>query len=267
MKRTAFLLGALMLATNAVAGPVVAVNPVEAAPTVPQPPAVFGGMTRKFDLNVDGFDLKNASLHVDLFQVAGRLAMPLGKTVVPGQVDFPGRVTVSVNFPPVKSETDILARLSATNPSNPTPVAFGELRFAVFPNDLAKQIAALLPPLPNDEKRLVVFGAGNSLRPALTTMQIPFEDGGADVPGLFEPGRIYLGDVTTRDAQQQAQDRGLGSRIAVFSVDDSLPPGMYTNRAPNGAFILVSLPVLGHLADDPRAQLVLLKVIQSLTSN
>jgi hypothetical protein len=267
MNRAALLLGALALATNAIAGPMIALNPGEAAPNAPQPPAVFGGATRKFDLNIAGFDLKNASVHVDLFQVAGRLAMPMGKTVVPGNIDCPGRVTVSVDFPPVKSETDILLRLSATNPSNPTPVAFGEIRFAVFPNDLARQIATLLPPLPNDQKRLVVFGAGTRLRTALEAMHVPFEDSGADIPAVCEPARIYLGDVTTRDAQQQAQDRSPGARLAAFSVDDSLPPGMYANRAPNGVFILVSLPVLDHLADDPRGQLVLLKVLQSLTSN
>jgi hypothetical protein len=268
MNQAALLLGFWLVAANGIAAPVVALAHIE-PPRWDQdlPMAVFGGTERKIDVGIGGVDLKQAALHGDLFQVAGRLAMPLEKSVeIPSPTDLPGDARVTVFFPEVKSQTGILLRLSAANPAGGAALTLGEIRFAVFPRELTSQIISLLSPLPNGDNRLVVFGLGRKLRPSLQALHIPFEDSGDDLPGRFAPERIYLGDIATRDEQQQAHDRSQGARVALFSSDDSLLPGLFSNQGADGIFILVTLPVLDALPDNPRAQLVLLKIIQSLTS-
>jgi hypothetical protein len=267
MNRSALLLGFCLVAANGIAAPVVALAHVESQRWDQKLPlAVFGGTEQKLDLGIGGIDLKQATLHGDLFQVAGSLAMPLGKSVkIPGPVDLPGEARFTVSFPEVKSEAEILLRLSAVNPAG-AALPLGEMHFAVFPRELTSQIVSLLSPLPNGDTRLVVFGTGRKLRPALQALHVPFEDVGDELPGRFAPERIYFGDIATHDEQQQAHDRSQGARIALFSSDDSLLPGVFENRGADGTFILVTLPVLDTLPNNPRAQLVLLKVIQSLTS-
>ena len=268
MNPAAWILATLLPAAAAGAGPrVVTLEPV-APPVAGQyaqlPAALFGGTNQDFEWSVGNIDMKNATVRVDIFEVAGRLTVPLPSPAPLAGIDLPGLVRTTLSFPKVKAETDVLLRLSATNSARPSPVLLGNLRYVVFPNDLARQISGLLPPLPNGGHRLVVFGTGTRLREGLQALQVPFTDSGADLPGRLLPDQIYVGEAMDRPAAERIRDHASGARVAVFAMDDSLPRGVYLNRSPDRTYGLVTLPVLDALASDPRAQLVFLKVLQSL---
>jgi hypothetical protein len=272
MNQAALILGVFLLASNeAVQGSVDLVGLPGRVPPGIVAPAVFGATEQKMDLDIQGVDLPHGSVTAELFQVAGRLAMPIGRTIVLQDgvnlsATIPRRMAVSIKFPPVKERAEIRIRLSAAGlPSGPIPL--GELRFEVFPRSLSKGITDMLPPLPNGTQRLVVFGAGKKLRPALRAMHLPFEDGGQTLPGIFNRERIYMGDMATHNEQLQARDHSAQARLAVFSEDDSLPRGIYATNTIDQIFILVTSPLLDDLVDDPRDQMAFSKIVQLLSSS
>jgi hypothetical protein len=268
MNRAVVILAGLLLAGPAVADPVLVSMLLESPENSSLPPAVFGGADRKFDLVITNITMPGATIHADLLAYAGKLSMPLGKSVSLSGTNLPGRIQFSLALPEVKRETDMLVHLSAKDFAHAAPVILGNLPLVVYPRDLAKQMASLLPNLPNGDKRLVVFGGVQELRRALQALHLPFEDAGPDLPGRFVPERIYLGDVKNREAEDNAHDRSEGAKLAVFADDDSLPPGIYMERDPGaGVYLLITLGFVDSLTDNPRSQLAFLKVLQSLTSN
>ena len=50
-----------------------------------------------------------------------------------------------------------------------------------------------------------------------------------------------------------------------FAPDENLPPGIYLDRWGPGAIAHVTAPLLDNLADDPRAQLALTKILMLLS--
>jgi hypothetical protein len=207
----------------------------------------------------------------DLFQVAGQLAMPLAKIVVL-QKDVvlakTARLSVSIKFPEVKQQAEILVRFALIPDADPSkPVALGDVRFEVFPQDTTKELAAMLQPKSDDAPGIVLFGSGHKLRQFLTQIHVRFEDGGDDIPPSFQTNRVYAGEVSGDEQFEVIQDRSAGARIAVFSPDESLPPGVYADRSGAGAFVHVTTPLLDHVADDPREQLGLMKVFRFLLNS
>ncbi|MEI9997788.1 MAG: hypothetical protein WDO13_00725 [Verrucomicrobiota bacterium] len=94
---------------------------------------------------------------------------------------------------------------------------------------------------------------------------VTFEEGGEEIPDHFAPNRLYIGELKGAEQFQQIQDRAPSARILVFAPDDGLPPGVYLDRNGSGALAHVTAPLLDNLADDPRAQLALTKVLTLLS--
>jgi len=241
-------------------------------------PAVFANHEEKLNLEVGAVPAQTASLRADFFQVAGGLAMPLAKNIhLQDGIAFtnvsPQSLRVSIKFPDVKRQAEILVRLALVqNVPKPVRMPLGELRFEVFPASVTRDLTDLLQPSPDGSPRVVVFGPGQKLRHFLTGLHVPFEDGGTDRPDRSDPDRLYFGELATDEQFQQAQDQSGAedrsgiARMVLFSPDESLPPGVYSERFPSGAFIHVTSPLLDNLDDDPRAQLELIKIVHLLSS-
>ncbi len=240
-------------------------------PAVVELPAVFGNHEKGLDLEISGVTAQSASLRADLLQVAGGLAMPLAKDIhLQDGIAFPNtspqHVRVSIKFPDVKQRAELLVRLSliADLPNAKQVEQLGDLHFEVFPASLTKELTDLLQPKP--DAHVIIFGSGQKLRLFLTGLHVPFEDGGSDTPDRFDPSRLYLGELSTEEQFQQVQDRSAGGRVVLFSPDQSLPAGVYSDRSSAGVLIRVTLPLLDNLSDDPRSQLGLIKIIHLLSA-
>jgi hypothetical protein len=249
-------------------GTVKLVATTEAAPPIA---AFFGGREQNLNLQIAGVAVPVALLRADLFLAAGSLAVPVARDVhVNERVTLPDMsphaVQGSLKFPEVKRETAMIARLALIDSANPsTPIPLGDLRFEIFPATLTKELVDSFPHDEDDSPRVVVFGSGQKLRPALKALKARFEDAGAELPGRFDPAKIYLGEPATQDDFQAALDRSAGASVALFHADETVPPGIYASRVSDGVLVDVTLPLLDHLADDPRAQTAFLKIIRLLT--
>ncbi len=235
-------------------------------------PAVFGNHEERLDLEVDSMAARAASLHADLFQVAGGLAMPLSKDIhLQDGLTFtnasPQHLRVSIKFPGVKERAEVLVRLALfQNGPQPTPIQLGNLRFEVFPASVTQELKDLLQSKPDGSAPVVVFGPGQKLRHFLASLHVSFEDGGTGTPDRFDPNCFYFGELAADEQLQQAQDQSTGARMVLFSPDESLPAGVYAERSNPGVLIHVTLPLLDNLADDPRAQLGFIKIIHLLST-
>jgi len=239
---------------------------------VPALPAVLGNREKGITIEIDGVAAQPAYLRADLLQVAGKLAMPLTKDIhLLEGISFPNGsfqiLRAPIKFPDVKRRTEILVRLALVpNGQQASPIHLLDLRFDVFPASVTKDLIDLLQPKPNGSASVVLFGRGQSLRHFLTDLHIAFEDDGASTPDRFDPNRLYFGELTTDEQFQQAQDQSAGARMVLFSPDESLPPGVYTERSNSGVLIHVTSPLLDDLNDDPRAQLGLTKIVHLLSA-
>ena len=245
---------------------------VEATTRIETPPlpAVFGNRSQGLTLEMGPVSIPTASLHADLLQVSGAMAMPLQKDIpLPAELTFPTTapkcLSVSIKFPNVKRQTQILARFYAEQTGG-IRTLLGDLRFDVFPTSLTKDLADLLATKTNELPRVVIFGSGNKLRTFFQGVPIAFEDGGTSRPDRLDPNRLYFCETTDKDQVKLAEDRRAGGHLAVFSPDETLPPGIYAETAGPGVFIRATLPFLDHLSDDPRAQLAFIKIIQLLSN-
>lgn len=242
-------------------------------------PALFGGSQQKLDLRVgETITLAGTSLRADLYQVAGTLARPIAanlqlEEVFPVAPSSGWTMQVSLKFPEVKGRTAIVVHLSGLLESiqpngirRPTPVVLGDLRFEVYPATVTKDLTDLLQPKPDGSAQIVVFGPGQKLRQFLTGLHVSFEYSGIGTPDRFDPNRLYFGELATDEQFQQVQDRSAGARLVLFSPDESLPAGVYTDRSSSGVLIHVTAPLLDNLNDDPRAQLGLIKITRLLSA-
>jgi hypothetical protein len=240
---------------------------------VPALPGIFSKRDEKISIVIDGAAVQPAYLRADLFQVAGKLAMPLAKDLhLREGITFPnGARQVLAGFitiPEVKRRTEVLIQLALVPNGSPViPIHLMDIRLVVFPTSITQELTDLLQPASDGSARVVVFGSGQKLRHFLTSLHVLFEDGGAGVPDRFDADRFYLGELATNAEQLSAQDRSAGARLALFASDDSLPPGIYANRSSTGVLINVSLPMLDNLTDDPLAQLALMKIIRQLSAS
>ncbi len=236
-------------------------------------PAVFGGSEQRLDLTVQGITPQaDTSLRADLFQLAGSLAMPIARNIrleesIALSQASPSAEQVTLKFPEVKQRAEILVRLSLfENTSQNTPTQLGDLHFEVFPASVTRELVELLQPKSEGTPQAVVFGPGHKLRHFLAALHVPIEDAGTGTPDRFDPARLYFGELATDQQFQEARDRGAGARMALFFLDDTLPAGVYADRSHSGVLVQVTLPLLDNLADDPRSQLGLTKIIHLLSA-
>jgi hypothetical protein len=240
---------------------------------VPALPALFGNRNEKITISIDGVAAEPAYLRADLFQVAGKLAMPLAKDLhLLERLTFPNgaaqTLAASIKIPDVKRRTQVLVQLALVpNESPASPIHLTDIRLDVFPASITKELTDLLQPKSDGSARVVVFGSGQKIRHFLSLVHVRFEDDGSGLPDRLDANRFYLGELATKEERLTAQDRSTGARLALFANDDSLPPGIYANQSDTGVLVNVSLPMLDHLADDPLEQLALIKIIRQLSAN
>jgi hypothetical protein len=231
--------------------------------------AVFGNREQGFVLEVTNATAISASLRADMLQHAGVLMMPVAKDVhVLDGVTLSGataqRLHVSLKFPEVKQRAEIIVSWSLISGTSPK-IPLGNSSFEVFPGSVTAELTDLLKPKLNASGP-VVFGPGKKLRQFLSAQHVTFEDGGSDTPDRFDPNRSYFGELDTAEQFQDAQDHSAGARMVLFSSDESLPPGVYSERSSARVLIRVTSPLLDNLATDPRAQLTLTKIIHLLST-
>jgi len=245
----------------------IASQPKEAAPVVPE---VFGDREEPIALTIATSFEGPAYLRADLFQIAGKLSMPLANDVHLKDVTFAHVLAQNLNFrvklPDVKSPTEILIRVSlAPAKATDSVLHVADFRYKVYPSSVTQELTDLLQPNPSAPALAVIFGPGQKLREFLTSLHVPFEDAGASTPDRFDSSRLYFCEMNDGEQFQQAQDRSAGVHMAVFSPDSSLPEGVYSERSDSGTFIHVTSPLLDNLNEDPRGQLGLIKIIHLLS--
>ena len=238
------------------------------APAVPD---VFGNREEQVSLTIATEFEGQAYLRADLFQIAGQLSMPLDADVHLKDVTFlhvvAQNLIFSVKLPEVKRPAEILIRISLVpKDARVSPLHVTDIQYKVYPASVTQELKDLLQSKPDGATPVVLFGSGQSLRHFLTALHVPFEDGGTDTPDRFDPNRLYFGELSSDQQFQETRDRSAGARLVLFSPDDSLPAGVYTERSASSALVHVTLPLLENLADDPRAQLALIKIIHLLSA-
>lgn len=232
-------------------------------------PAVFGNHDISLNLEFDDAPSASGDLTADFFQVSGQLALPLNRsTHLQDGITLSTaarKLPVSIKFPDVQQRAEILVRFSLTPRGGVTSsIALGDLRFEVFPATLTREFTGLLQPRTDGTIPAVLFGPGRKLANFLTALKIPFDLAGLDVPDQFEANRIYFGETADEESFAITQEIREKVRMAVFSPDQSLPAGIYSEQKPAAAFIYVTAPILDNLDTDPRAQLALIKIIHYL---
>lgn len=238
---------------------------------VPAVPHVFGNREEQVTLTIGTTFEGSAYLRADLFQIAGKLSMPLASDVHLKDVTFlhvlAQNLIFSLKLPNVKRSTEILIRVSLVpKDTQDSPLHVTDLLYKVYPGSVTQELTDLLRPRPDGSAPTVLFGPGQKLRHFLTGLHVPFEDGGTGTPDRFDTNRLYFGELATDEQFQQAQDRSAGARLVLFSPDESLPAGVYAERSNSGTLIHVTLPLLDNLNDDPSAQLAFIKIINLLSS-
>jgi hypothetical protein len=238
--------------------------------STPVVPAVFGNRKQAFDLAIDNAAAQSGALWAQLFQVSGDLSVSIG-ALIPLQdtvalVGAPSqRLRISLTIPDVKQRAEILVRLSLVHAGSPgMPIALGGFRLEVFPLSITKELTNLLQSGTGGPTPVVLFGKGRKFRQFLTSVNVSFDDAGATIPDRFEPNRVYFGEATATASLPSTQEMATAHTV-IFSPDVSLPPGIYIEQKASGAVIQVTLPLLENLADDPRNQLALIKVIHLLS--
>jgi len=261
----------LLNAATGEAAPLLRVLAIEGRGEAPAPvPDVFGDSTQGFDIEIAGVAASGVSLYTMPYQFAGGMAMPLGPDLdlMDGLTltdAVPQKIHIRLKIPAVSRRAKIVYRLSIVAKAA-APIPIGEIMLEVFPAGLTTDLADLLRGKPNASPLVVVFGTGHLVRPVLTTLHVPFQEGGFSLPNHFEVGRFYFGELDKDEQFQQARDRSAGARLVIFSPDDTLPPGIYSEKSPSGVLIHVTSPLLDHFGADPRAQLALIKIVSLLST-
>ncbi|MCE0497335.1 MAG: hypothetical protein LV481_05240 [Methylacidiphilales bacterium] len=261
----------LIDSATAEAAPSLRLLTIEGRDEGPEPvPAVFGNSVQGFDVEIAGVNASGASLHATPFQVASGMTMPLGPDLdlMDGLTltdAAPQKVHITLKIPAVSRKAMIVYRLSiVAKAAAPSPI--GEFTLEVFPASLTTDLADMLRGYPNASPLVVVFGTGHQVRPVLTALHVPFQEGGLSVPSHFEVGRFYFGELEKDEQFQQARDRAAGARLVILSPDDRLPPGVYSEQSPSCILIHVTSPLLDHFDADPRKQLALIKIVRLLSA-
>lgn len=205
--------------------------------------------------------LKASELGVELWQVADEVVLPLDARRAPAEAtmatDARGVGTVRVAFPGVKRKTQVVARFFATQkPSE----EIGNARVWVHP---PVDWAPVARRLKENAPRLAVFGSGEELRAFLKLRGLAFLDLGDDVPEKAEPDVLAIGAVSA-EVWRESKPRlaAEDGRMIVFVEGAAGLPGVYTTTSRAGALTQVTLPVVGGLADDPRAEDVFFQIIE-----
>ena len=238
---------------------------------MPASSVVFGDRIEKVSVVIEGSAAEPAAMRADLLQVVESLSMPIAKDLhALDGITFPNRIKQvlqgSIKIPEVKKRTEMLIRLTLV-PNGAPAIYLAEINLVVFPASVTKELTDLLHMKPDGAAQVVVFGPGQKLRQFFTKVHVVFEDGGQETPDRFDSSRYYFGELNSDDQLHEAQDRRAGARMALFSLDGTVPPGIYSDRSNTGTLINVSLPMLDNLADDPMAQFALIKIIQLLSAN
>lgn len=205
--------------------------------------------------------LKSSAIVADLWQVADAVALPLGRGESAAEEasapDGRGVSTMRIAFPEVKRKTQVLVKFFAVQEP---AVEIGRARVWIYP---AVNWGPITRRFNDGNPRLIVFGESEALRVFLKRRGIEFVDQGESPPEGLDAGVVAVGALSAK-AWREVKLRVApeGGRWVVFVEDAAGLPGVYTTARGTGAITHVTLPVLGGLAEDPRAEDVFLQIIE-----
>jgi len=227
-------------------------------------PMVFAGEARPIAITLRNPSPQSvaANLHVHVHQTTTAIAAPLYErpwkplTVLPGQTVLE---TAVLDFPVVRAETRFLVQwLDGTN------TVLGRTEVRVFPTNLLARLQALASDSP-----LGVFDPADQLKPLLQKLAVEFQDLAEDGTDKFT-GKLAIFGPFASKAQMRAslagEIRALTKRgVAVVWLQPPAPeraplkPSFHLVREGGGAIVVAQSSLVGHLAENPEAQLNLLQ--------
>lgn len=248
------------------AWPVAALAQLQFVPANP-PPQVFAGEARPIAITLH--NPSHQAIEVDLrarvYQTTSATAAPLrerpwkGLTVLPGQTVLE---TASLDFPVVRAETSFIIQwLDGTN------IVLGKTEVRVFPTNLLARLQTLAGETP-----LGVFDPADQLKPLLRRLAVEFQDLAEDGTDKFTGKLALFGPFASRSqvrASLAGDIRALAKRgVAVVwlqpppSPREPLKPSFHIVREGGGAVVVAQHSLVEHLADNPEAQLNLLRLAE-----
>ncbi len=227
---------------------------------------VFGGQPVKLDLwlRIGGAGGK-VDLTADLVQKANALAAPLAKDVpLAGGIAFggqpSGRITVSLPFPKVRGETQVVALFRFKSGGKTIPA--GKAVFNVYPADFFKDRMQDI----TGTMRLEIFGGDKRLGDFLKSREIKFTDGSDTLPDNPAAGGVYAGSIGAKELAQWLDAHPVWhGGLIVFCGDTGLLPGVFVEARGDGRMAKVTLPLLDNISTDPRSQETLAEIFNAIT--
>ncbi len=257
MKTLVVWLVVFLAATCANAREVILLGALDAREPAPRRNVASGG-TLRFDVIVPG-TVDRAKLTVRVWQVANGIALPLGDSVaVQGESDAHGITAVQASFPKVERKTSVVVKFT---PDDVPGMTLGIVHVQVFP---PVDWSPLERRLKREGPRLVVFGRDPALQKFLEARGFECADNGDRPPDRLDRDTLTLGVLSAQEWAESPAARSSpdGGRLLVFINDSDALPGVYAQSAGVGSITKVTLPVLANLTNDPRAEDLLLQLIE-----
>ena len=210
-----------------------------------------------------GDEAAESNIHIRLYQATSSTAVLLSeapwKTIrtLPRQSILE---SASVDFPTVRGETRfVIEWLDGTNQ------IVGKSDLLIYPTNLLKELETLA-----GEAHLGVFDPDHRLTPLLKQLAIETSDMEEDGVADFTGSLAIIGPFSSKaqmGAEMAARVQSLARKgKAVVWIQppaglrDKLQPSFYTVRVGAGAVVVAQAETVAGLADDPRAQLRLLRL-------
>ncbi|MDB6112532.1 MAG: hypothetical protein JWR69_4282 [Pedosphaera sp.] len=232
-----------------------------------EPPGVFGGGPRKFTVRWrnDSDQIAAADIHAQLYQASSATAASVGQIAMKRLQILPHQTIIesaTIEFPLVKAKTRFLIQwLDATNR------VLGLSDVNIYPTNLLEGLRPL-----TGRKPLGVFDPQNQIKPLLLAADVEFEDLPKENVLHFAGRLAIIGPFPAGNSDSEWVGKGVAdlahAGVAVVwikpeSTSDPAPePAVYPVRFGSGTVTVVRPRVVSNLAEDPRAQLNLIRSAQ-----
>jgi hypothetical protein len=216
-------------------------------------PDLFGGRKHEIAVSLYTADKERREFPAQLFQVAGKLAVPVALTdgkplVIEGGNAIKRSGSWSVVFPRVERKTPFVARFEGA----------GVLRFTIYPENLLDPLRSV----PDTGPKLYTLTSAGELATFLRDANIPSRDLGATVPPEFAEAAVMLAQSQASAPQDLPRTLHKGQALVIFqSPEDNDLPRIVASPLGRGFLITVKLKLLDRLPVSPRAQEIFAEII------
>lgn len=204
---------------------------------------------------IDGIDEKCGHLVVSVLQRQGLLLARLGESLQFDELQCSRMTSITLDLPDVRSETDILVRLSMTasqnEPGKDLNNAAAVIALRVYPDSLLEPLARLA-----DQHSLIVFDDDGRLTSFLDQQKIDYVRGHEAVSRA--PIALL---VNAKEPERLLEDRDI-ARAVIFQEKVLDMPQVRAVSDAGRTRVYVELPVLHELDSSPLAQKALLRILQ-----